>query len=66
MASNCGDLGGGFFAALFLEEHVAGNAGVEGRVNVDGVYAFRRHMRPEDSEVVAKEELVFPIHFREE
>lgn len=66
MASNCGDLGGGFFAAIFLEEHVVGGAGVEGRIKIAEVSAFRRHMRPEDSEVVAKEELVFPIHFREE
>ena len=66
MASKSGDWGGGFFAALFIEEHVLGGAGVEGRVKVDEVCAFRCHMRPEDSEVAAEEELVFPIHFREE
>jgi len=39
-------------------------AGIEGRIEVDEVYAFRGHMLPEDSEVIAKVELVFPVHLR--
>jgi hypothetical protein len=56
---------GGFFTALFLEKHVVGGAGVERRVEVDEVDAFCRYLLAEDSEVVAKIELVIPVHFRE-
>jgi len=41
-----------------LEKHVTGGVVVEGWVQGDEVYAFRRQMVAQDSEVVAGEEVV--------
>jgi len=58
-----GDLRGGFLAALFLEEHVVGGVGVEGRVQVDQVNARPRHLAAQDVKIIAKVESVFPVHY---
>jgi hypothetical protein len=58
------DLRGGFFAALFLEEHVVGGVGVEGRVEVNQVNAGVRDVVAKNVQVIAKLELVFAVHLR--
>ena len=56
-----GDLRGGFFAAFFLEQHIAGGAGIEGRVQVNQVHARLGYVLSQDSQVVAEIEFVCPI-----
>jgi len=56
-----GDLGVRVMAVGGLEQHVVGGLGVERRVQVDEIHARGRDAFPQDSEIVAKVELV---HFR--
>jgi hypothetical protein len=58
-------LRGGFLAAFFLEEHVVGGAGVERWVEVDEVHAGVLDVIAEDSQIVAKIELVSSVHVAE-
>jgi hypothetical protein len=59
------DLRSGFFAALFLEEHVVGGAGVERRVEVDQVHAGVWLILAEDFQIVAEIEFVRGVQIGE-
>lgn len=51
------------FAGLVPEEDVIGAVGVEGRVQVDQVYRLRRHVLPENVQVIAIEKGVLGYGF---
>jgi hypothetical protein len=56
-----GDLRVGLVTALVLEKHVIGAAGIEGRIQVDQVYAFAFYVLSEDRQVIAVKESVFHL-----
>ncbi len=53
-----------FLAALFFEKNVVVGVGVEGRIEADKVYARVRDVVPQDLQIVAEVELIFPVHER--
>ena len=59
------DLGGGFFAGLFLKEHVVCRIGIERRVEVNQINAGVSNIFAEILQIVAKIELILAIHDRE-
>ena len=56
------DLRGGFFPALFLEEHVVRGAGIKRRVEVDQINTRVRDILPQNSQIVAEVEFVRGVH----
>lgn len=56
------DLRGGFFAALLLEEHVVGGAGIERRVEVNQIHARVGDVLAQNFQIIAEVELVLVVH----